>query len=313
MMRWSRFVGTAVLVTVTLAAVAMPAVGASGRGSVRRAAAGAAEAVTYVGRVPGLDASLAVVVEDDAAFAYLCDGAAVSEWFRGPVDTGAVVLESPDGSRLAAARDGSRLVGFVFTGGERAKFSLKRASGEAGLFRAEQVIDGVGYAAGWVTQPDGSTLGQVSLANVAGARVLEAPPVLATTPTTAAATAVVAQVGVVAPPAVVAAFPAAPPPDSQVTVVPFSNQADTAEGGGTGGGGTSDTAPPTVGTPPTPVPESCGSLRSRIDGTHDLLNTTVRALDEATSRKQRRALQIQVNGIQRQLRALEALSDASGC
>jgi hypothetical protein len=311
-MRSLRLVGTSVLVAVVFAAVAAPAVGASGRGSARAAAAAA---VTYVGRVPGLDASLAVVVEHDAAFAYLCDGAAVSEWFRGPVDKGAVVLESPDGSRLAAARDGSRLVGFVFTGGEHAKFSLKRASGAAGLFRAEQVIDGVGYAAGWVTQPDGSTLGQVSATNVEGARVLEAPPVLATPPTTtAAATAVVAQVGLVAPPAVVAAFPATPPPDSQVTFVPFSNQADTTEGGGTSGGGTSDTtAPPPGGTPPTVVPETCSSISGRIDDASSTLNRTVRLLDDETNRKKRRALQIQVNGIQRQLRALEKLSAASGC
>ena len=309
-MRSLRFVGTAALVTAVLAGMAAPAVGASVRGSARGVAA--SKAVTYVGLVPGLDASLAVVVEHDGAFAYLCDGAAVSEWFRGPVTKGAITLESPDGSRLAAARDGSRLIGFVFTGGERAKFSLKRASGDAGLFRAEQVIDGVGYAAGWVVQPDGSTLGQVSAANVEGARVLDVPPVLATTPTTAAAT-VVAKVGVVAPPAVVAAFPANPPADSQVTVVPFSNQVDTTEGGGTGGGGTSDTAPPSVGTPPTVVPETCASIRGRINGTSDNLNFAVKALDDATSRKLRKALTIQVHGLQKQLSALEALSAAMGC
>jgi hypothetical protein len=301
MMRWSKLVGTTVLVTVMLAAVATPTVGASGRGSAHRVAAAAA--VTYVGRVPGLDASLAVVVEGDAAFAYLCDGAAVSEWFRGPVDRGLISLRSPDGSRLDAARDGSRLVGFVFTGGERAKFTLKRASGEAGLFRAEQVIDGVGYAAGWVTQPDGSTLGQVSLANVAGARVLEAPPVLATTPSTAAPVvgqAVVAQVGVVAPPAVVAAFPATPPADSQVTFVPFSNQADTAEGGGT-----SDTAPPPVGTPTTVVPaRSCGTIQIEID-----FLTLGISLDEAAlgslSGKTKRLMRQLIRGREQQLRGLE--------
>jgi hypothetical protein len=311
MMRPLKTFGTAALVTAVLASMAVPAVGASVRGSARGVAA--STAVTYVGRVSGLDASLAVVVEGDAAFAYLCDGAAVSEWFRGPVTKGAITLESPDGSRLAAARDGSRLIGFVFTGGERAKFSLKRAGGDAGLFRAEQVIDGVGYAAGWVVQPDGSTLGQVSAANVEGARVLAVPPVLATTPTTTAAATVVAQVGVVAPPAVIAAFPASPPADSQVTVVPFSNQVDTAEGGGTGGGGTSDTAPPPVGTPPTVVPETCASIRGRINGTSDDLNLAVRALDDATSRKLRKALTIQVHGLQKALSALEALSAAMGC
>jgi len=175
------------------------------------------------------------------------------------------------------------------------------------------VIDGVGYAAGWVVQPGGSTLGQVSAANVEGARVLAVPPVLATTPTTTAAATVVAQVGVVAPPAVIAAFPASPPADSQVTVVPFSNQVDTAEGGGTGGGSTSDTTPPPVGTPPTVVPETCASIRGRINGTSDELNFAVRALDDATSRKLRKALTIQVHGLQKQLSALEALSAAMGC
>jgi hypothetical protein len=300
-----RYVAIAVaLCSVVVLVGVSPAVG-----SVRRAAAGA---VTYVGRVPGLDASLAVVVEDDAAFAYLCDGAAVSEWFRGPVDKGAITLESPDGSLLVAAREGSRLVGFVFTGGERAKFSLKPASGEAGLFRAEQVIDGVGYAAGWVVQPDGSALGQVSTAQVEGARTLAPPPVLTTTPTTTVAVTVVEKVGVVAPPAVVAAFPPAPPPESEVTVVPFANQADTTEGGGTGGG-TSDTTPTTISTPTTLVPESCHSLLNRIDQRSLQLNNVVHDLDEATGRKLKRALTIQVHALQKEIASLEKLLAASGC
>jgi hypothetical protein len=302
MMRPLKPFGTALLAAIVLAALAVPAVGASVQASSRAAAA---KAVTYVGRVPGLDASLAVVAEGDGAFAYLCDGAAVSEWFRGPVTKGVISLRSPDGSRLDAARDGSRLVGFVFTGGERAKFNLKRASGEAGLFRAEQVVDGVGYAAGWVVQPDGSTLGQVSAANVEGARVLEAPPVLATPPTTTAAATVVPKVGVVAPPTVIAAFPAIPPADSQVTFVPFSNQADTAEGGGTSGGGTSDTAPPAVGAPTTVVPKrACGLIQLDID----ILKLGI-AQDEAAlegaSGKTKRLMRQLIRGRQEQLRGLE--------
>jgi len=289
--------GTAVLATIVLAALAVPAVGASVQASSRAAPA---KAVTYVGRVPGLDASLAVVAEGDGAFAYLCDGAAVSEWFRGPVTKGVISLRSPDGSRLDAVRDGSRLVGFVFTGGERAKFSLKRASGEAGLFRAEQVVDGVGYAAGWVVQPDGSTLGQVSAANVEGARVLEAPPVLATPPTTTAAATVVAKVGVVAPPAVVAAFPASPPADSQVTFVPFSNQVDTAEGGGTGG-----TAPPPVGAPTTVVPKrGCGQIQIEIDFLKAGIAEDEAALEGASGKTKRLMRQL-IRGRQEQLRGLE--------
>src|SRR5688572_20084154 len=104
--------------------------------------AGSGEAVSYVGKVKELGASLAVVVEGDAAFGYLCDGEAISEWFRGSVEDGGVSLASPDGSLLTAGITGSKVQGDVFVGDATGEFNLKEAKGDAGLFRLEQVIGG---------------------------------------------------------------------------------------------------------------------------------------------------------------------------
>src|SRR5688572_29815392 len=76
--------------------------------------AGSGEAVSYVGKVKELGASLAVVVEGDAAFGYLCDGEGISEWFRGEVSEGGVSLASVDGTLLVAAVKKGKLEGDVF-------------------------------------------------------------------------------------------------------------------------------------------------------------------------------------------------------
>jgi hypothetical protein len=275
--------------TVALAlALAMPAIGVSIAGA--SAPTGTEDtATTYVGTVKGIG-SLGIVVDDDGAFAYLCDSADVTSWFKGTNKGGKLDLEAPDGSVIAAGVKGKKVDGvFVSADGTATDFVLKQAAGDAGLFRQEQVIDGTGYAAGWVVLPDGTTDGQVSTVNLAGARPL-VPQGVDVAPNDV--------VGVPAPPAVVAVFPTDPPPEDEVVVVPFTTgnqQTDQTPGGG---GTTGATDPGSVTT--TTVLPQCKSA----DEIRDQISSLTNSLDDAGLLK-RRAIKQQIERLRIELKDAE--------
>jgi hypothetical protein len=284
-----------VVLVLTMLALAVPAVGVGAAGA--SAPAGTEEeATTYVGIVKGVG-SLGLVVDDDGAFAYLCDSEDVTSWFKGSNDGGKLDLQAPDGSVIAAGVKGRNVDGvFVSADGTATDFVLKQATGNAGLFRQEQVIDGTGYAAGWVALPDGTIDGQVSTANLAGARVLlpqGVPPVtnegVKVEPT--------GVVGLPAPPAVKAVFPTTPPPADEVVVVPFTTgnqQTDQAPGGG----GTGATEPGGV-TTTTAVAQckDAGEIRDQIA-------SLTQSLDDAGLLK-RRAIKQQIERLRAELKDAE--------
>lgn len=130
-----------------------------------RAVAGA-----HVGEVTD-DLFIAVAVEDGAEAAearegqpvsvYLCDGE-FSQWLRGELDAqGQTVLEEELGAkvRLGLAGDGE-IAGIVQVPGARPQpFTATAATGEAGLYRAQQTFAGVEASAGWVVLNDGRQRG----------------------------------------------------------------------------------------------------------------------------------------------------------
>lgn len=279
----------AVLVTAALVAGAVPA---AARESATGPATAKTGATTYVGTVKDVG-SLAIVVDADGAFAYLCDSADVTNWFRGTNKSGALDLQAPSGASIAAGVTAKALDGLlVDVDGTATSFKLKPAKGDAGLYRTEQVIDGVGYAAGWVVLPNGKVDGQVSAANLAGAAVLPTPGIVANAPTTVTTVAAPAILGSVAPKVVAAAFPADPPPADQVTVVPFNASQTTTEGSG-GGANSGETGggPP----PPAPVP-SCKS----VDDINKELAAAMKALEEAGLLK-KKAIKAQIARLRSEL------------
>jgi hypothetical protein len=122
----------------------------------------------YVGAVDD-ELFIAVALDDGAdgqtARVYLCDGAEVSIWLRGDVEP-----EQP--TRLGGFEDGAH-VEFVVTdeavhgevtlagqGGPR-YFEAVAATGDAGLYRAEETIDGTEYVGGWIALADGRQQGLI--------------------------------------------------------------------------------------------------------------------------------------------------------
>ncbi len=139
------------------------------------ACGGAAEPLSgsFVGKVDGSDAFIAVVLHTDGAVtAYVCDSTTISEWFKGSVDGASLSLTNADGARLSADLAAGSFDGtFTTSEGISLNFSVTEADQPAGLYRDEDTVDGVDLVAGWIVLPDGDQRGAVS----GGGKLLSAP------------------------------------------------------------------------------------------------------------------------------------------
>lgn len=112
----------------------------------------------YAGKVEGTDAFVAVVVDrNDKVLAYLCDGkegesATLAEWFTGAVaDDGSLDLRSEGGAHLVANVSGEAAEGSVtLPDGEERAFAASPVEAPAGLYRAEETVEGEEYVGGWI-------------------------------------------------------------------------------------------------------------------------------------------------------------------
>ena len=118
---------------------------------------------SYTGQDPTGDTFVAVVVHDNEALAYVCDGNTVAEWFPGTVAAdGRLELRSAGGWTLEATLDGAGVTGsYINNEGQTVPFAAGPASGDAGLYRAEFEGDSVAYIGGWVVREDGQQRGAV--------------------------------------------------------------------------------------------------------------------------------------------------------
>lgn len=114
-----------------------------------------------VGRLSGTDALVAVVSDGDEVVAYVCDGpAALGERFFGTLDGGRAVLRSTGGAELdLTVVEGTATGTFTAAGGTPVAFTTAPATGDAGLYFADGIEDGVVYGAGWIVLADGTQTG----------------------------------------------------------------------------------------------------------------------------------------------------------
>lgn len=109
----------------------------------------AAEAVpgTFVGKVAGTDAFLAVTSDGLRATAFLCDGtpAGVSfwAWFNGEMSSEGATWVSTNGVTLELTPNDNGFSGTVARpGAEPAAFALEAAAGDAGFWRYQGTVNG---------------------------------------------------------------------------------------------------------------------------------------------------------------------------
>ena len=113
--------------------------------------------VTYAGSVDGGAASLAIVVNNGKAIAYVCDGKKVEAWLKGTMANGQIDLKGTAGS-LKGTYGSGQVKGNVTAGAKSWGFTVKTATAPSGLYRSAASLRSK-LVAGWIVLPDGKQVG----------------------------------------------------------------------------------------------------------------------------------------------------------
>lgn len=120
-------------------------------------------AYSLAGPVAGSSALLALVTNKyGLVVAYACDGQQMAEWFGGALQGTTLDMTNSDESRLQATLTAKDAQGtLTLPGGPPLTFQVTLTTGQAGLYRAKQEVNGVGYLAGWVLLANGRQAGVI--------------------------------------------------------------------------------------------------------------------------------------------------------
>lgn len=138
---------------------------------------------TFVGKVDGSDAYIALVSDTKRVVGYVCDSKRVSGWFDvAAIRDGTAKLSSRGGTALGQATfSADGVSGELTIGGARHAFSAKPSSADAGLYRAAHVRRQDGTLGpgeielGWVVLPDGTQRGGLNTGTTSKVLVQSAP------------------------------------------------------------------------------------------------------------------------------------------
>jgi hypothetical protein len=154
----------ALLVLTLLFALALAACGGSSSPTATAkpaAAAGAAVPGSFVGAVPGTDALLAITTKAGSSLSYVCDSKQIASWFKGPVAANALDLTAANGDHLKATLSATGATGTLTMAGKDFPFTAAPSTGDTGLFRADQSVNGMNVVGGWIINADGQQRGAV--------------------------------------------------------------------------------------------------------------------------------------------------------
>lgn len=132
----------------------------------------------FVGAVPGTDAFVALITTNGTSLSYVCDSKQVASWFKGPVTNNAIDATAANGDRLKATLSATGATGTLTMGGKDFPFAAAKASGDAGLFRAEQAAGGANVVGGWIVGADGQQRGAIHRAQDNRDEIVTTPPLV---------------------------------------------------------------------------------------------------------------------------------------
>lgn len=138
---------------------------------------------TFVGKVDGSDAYIALVSDSKRLLGYVCDSRLVSGWLDvAVIRDGTAILSSRGGKVLGQASFSADAVsGELMIGGARRSFSATPASADAGLYRAARIKRQDGTLSkgeielGWIVLPDGTQRGAINTGTTGTVLVRAAP------------------------------------------------------------------------------------------------------------------------------------------
>lgn len=119
--------------------------------------AGVDQTITYAGWVDGGGATVAVVVNEGKALAYVCDGVAVEAWLEGTMADGLINLTGAGGT-LTGTYGNGQITGDITAGQTGWHFTIPTVEAPSGPYRS---ADGLRdrLDASWVVLPDGTQVG----------------------------------------------------------------------------------------------------------------------------------------------------------
>ena len=118
---------------------------------------------TFVGKLEGTDANIAVNVSGDVAHAYVCDSNRIWGLLSGSVRDGRLKLSTKTGPALGGSVAGETVSGTVtLKDGTKRSFTASPAKGDAGLYQLAKEVDGTRYVTRWVKANDGSVRGKTT-------------------------------------------------------------------------------------------------------------------------------------------------------
>jgi len=151
---------------ICLLALALAACGGSSSPTNTPAPAAGAIPNSFVGAVPDSDAFIALTTTSGASLSYVCDSKQIATWFKGAVAGNAVDLTAANGNHLKATLTATGASGTVTLAGKDFPFTAAPATGDSGLFRAEQTAsDGGNVVGGWILTADGQQRGSINKPN----------------------------------------------------------------------------------------------------------------------------------------------------
>lgn len=132
---------------------------------------------TYVGKVEGTDAYVAVLADGaDEVVVYLCDGEQVVRYLGGAIEGGALWAGDGRGTTAEAATAEMTVRGSItLADGSTHGFAADRATGDAGFWWKDDPIPGGASAGGWIRLADGTWRGRSDDLVIRGSKIDGSP------------------------------------------------------------------------------------------------------------------------------------------
>src|SRR6185437_11778516 len=115
----------------------------------------------YVGKVQGNAGSVAIVVHDNFAIAYYCNGSTQEAWLKGTPHNGKLSMTGKKNATLTTDYALGHARGTVTVDGIAHVFSIIAVHKPSGLYQSIATVRGATVKAGWIVLADGSQVGSL--------------------------------------------------------------------------------------------------------------------------------------------------------
>jgi hypothetical protein len=118
------------------------------------APAAPAGSTTYAGPVVGGAATIAIVIRNGNAIAYLCDGKKTEAWLKGTAADGQLSLTGARNANLTGSYTDTTVSGTVVAAGRNWQFRVQKVTPPSGLYRLAAPVNNAQIVGGWIKVGD---------------------------------------------------------------------------------------------------------------------------------------------------------------